>query len=92
MPGASYLPSLGRDEDPFLSPLQNIVPFPSGETYTASTTWSGVDTEAALLALVSSPNLQEATQLDRQGLLRRFNVRWTPQSALKDCQLRSSFS
>lgn len=39
------------------------------------------------MAIISNQNVQEATGLDRPGLLRRFSMKWTPESALKDCKL-----
>lgn len=49
--------------------------------------WVGVDVEAALTAIVSNEKAQEATSLDKQGLLRRFSNKWTAESALRDCKL-----
>lgn len=43
-----------------------------------------LDTEGLLLALVSSETVQEATSLDRQGLLRKFTVSWSAESAFRD--------
>jgi protein EFR3 len=48
--------------------------------------WQGLDPESALMAIVSSANVQRATGLDRQGLLQRFTVKWTVESSLKDCE------
>lgn len=43
-----------------------------------------LDSEGLLMALVSCETVQEATSLDRQGLLRKFTASWTAESAFKD--------
>jgi hypothetical protein len=48
--------------------------------------WQGLDPESALIAIVSSVNVQRATGLDQQGLLQRFAVKWTVEFSLKDCE------
>lgn len=52
--------------------------------------WSHVNAEEALSLIVSSKNVQEATGLDRQGLLRRLATQWSAHAALKDCELQIS--
>ena len=51
-----------------------------------TTLWSGVSSEAMLAAITSSQSVQEATGLDRQGLLQRFSVTWTADAALRACK------
>ncbi|ESK94402.1 cellular morphogenesis-related protein [Moniliophthora roreri MCA 2997] len=46
--------------------------------------WTGVDAEKALLVLVSSTCVQEATGLDHEKLLSCFSKKWTAESALKE--------
>ncbi|KAI0796779.1 hypothetical protein C8Q75DRAFT_710209 [Abortiporus biennis] len=43
-----------------------------------------IDSEALLMAIVSSQNVHEITGLDRQALLRRFGAQWTPESAFTE--------
>ncbi|CAL1700936.1 unnamed protein product [Somion occarium] len=43
-----------------------------------------LNSEAMLNALASSVNIQEATGLDEQELLKRFKALWTPELILKD--------
>jgi hypothetical protein len=50
--------------------------------------WSHVNAEKALSLIVSSKNVQEATGLDRQGLLRRLTVQWSAEAALRDCKFK----
>ncbi|KAL0577069.1 plasma membrane localization protein [Marasmius crinis-equi] len=47
-------------------------------------TWSGVDSEKALLLVTSNPNVQHATGLDHENLLSKFSKKWTAESALKE--------
>lgn len=51
--------------------------------------WSHVNAEEALSLIVSSIYVQEATGLDRQGLSRRLTAQWSPEAALKDCELQN---
>ncbi|EGN93012.1 hypothetical protein SERLA73DRAFT_98316 [Serpula lacrymans var. lacrymans S7.3] len=84
MPEPSMLPSRTHVEADILS-LREQVPFPPVEPDTIVTTsWQGVDAEEALSLIVSARATQEATGLDRQGLLRRFSAKWSAESALKD--------
>ncbi|KAK0490852.1 hypothetical protein IW261DRAFT_1547151 [Armillaria novae-zelandiae] len=61
------------------------VQFSSEDISSDELAWSGVDAEAALLHLVANRNVQEATGLDSQSLLRRFSIKWTAEGALKEC-------
>ena len=79
MPGVSYLPTLYHRP-------QEMIRFPSEDASVRRMTWPGVDADSALSALLASQNVQEATSLDREGLLRRFLNKWTPDSALNSCQ------
>src|SRR5262245_15182753 len=86
MPQPSCLPSMKPPEkEVFCAPSVPAL-FSPMDSGSLSRTWTGVDPEAALMAIVSSHNAQEATGLDRQGLLQRFTAKWTPDSALKDCR------
>lgn len=62
------------------------VPFPVDEGDVEMPKWSFVNAEEARAILVSSRSVQEATGLDRQGLLRRFSIKWTVDTALNDCE------
>lgn len=57
-----------------------------------ATEWLHVNAEEALSLIVSSKNVQEATGLDRQALLRRLTAQWSAEAALKDCELQKSLS
>lgn len=48
-----------------------------------------LDSEGLLLALVSHQTVQDATGLDRQGLLRKLTAQWTAESALKAFEAQS---
>ncbi|KAG1783176.1 hypothetical protein EV702DRAFT_1176389 [Suillus placidus] len=52
--------------------------------------WSNVNAEEALAILASAKSVQEATGLDRQGLLRRCSAKWTVDMALRDSADRPS--
>ncbi|THV08394.1 hypothetical protein K435DRAFT_740455 [Dendrothele bispora CBS 962.96] len=52
--------------------------------------WPGIDAQAALLAIVSNKNIQEATSMNRQTLLERLSITWTACSALKESVERPS--
>ena len=85
MPGPSNLPATNLTEPRMLHATREPVGFPFIESKPLSS-WTGVNAETALMALVTSQRIQEATGLDRQGLLRRFAQPWTADSALTDCQ------
>ncbi|KAG0709779.1 hypothetical protein DFH29DRAFT_885776 [Suillus ampliporus] len=78
------LPSLSDFIPGVLRPAQTAVTFPAIEGEGEVLQWSSVNAEEALAILVSSKSVQEATGLDRQGLLRRFSVKWTVDMALRD--------
>ncbi|KAL6309605.1 hypothetical protein BKA93DRAFT_274079 [Sparassis latifolia] len=50
----------------------------------SSGTLTCLDTQALLIALASNPNVQEATGLDQQSLLRRLAMPWTAESAFRE--------
>lgn len=79
--GSSSLPPIESTQAGVFSPPREPISFSSD----SNEPWSGVDAEVALMAIVSSTNVQEAIGLDRQGLLRRFANKWTPELALKEC-------
>jgi hypothetical protein len=84
LPTASNLPrvplfTVGSPASP-----RSAVGFPPDPT--GVTPWSGMSSEAALAAITSNQSVQEATGLDRQGLLRRFSVKWTADAALRACK------
>jgi hypothetical protein len=84
MPTLSYLPEIPRFELGSHPSPRSSIKFPSDSPET--TLWSGVSAEAMLEAITSDRFMQEATGLDRQGLLRRLSVKWTPDAALKNCK------
>jgi hypothetical protein len=86
MKAAPTLPSLPEFIPGALRPAQTEVRFPPIEAEGAVEPWSNVNAEEALAMLVSSKSVQEATGLDRQGLLRRCSAKWTVDMALRDCE------
>ncbi|KAG2154934.1 uncharacterized protein EDB93DRAFT_124660 [Suillus bovinus] len=90
MEAAPTLPSLPEFIPGVLRPAQTAVRFPPIEVEEAVGIWSNVNAEEALAILVSSKSVQEATGLDRQGLLRRCSAKWTVEIALKDSADRPS--
>lgn len=84
MPTHTNLPEVPLSEvGSHLSP-RSVVGFSSDPI--GITPWSGVDVEAVLAAITSNQSVQEATGLDKNGLLRRFSAKWTAEAALRDCQ------
>lgn len=69
-------------------PPRNPIQFP--QEITPTTPWSGIDIQAALSIIIASPSVHEATGLDKDGLARRLNTKWTAESALKDSVEQSS--
>ncbi|KAI0701799.1 hypothetical protein BC835DRAFT_1411283 [Cytidiella melzeri] len=47
-------------------------------------TFASLDPEPLLLAIVSNKTVQDATGLDRQGLLRKFSAPWSAESAYRE--------
>lgn len=90
MEAAPTLPSLPEFIPGVLRPAQTEVRFPPIEAEGAVEPWSNVNAEEALAILVSSKSVQEATGLDRQGLLRRCSAKWTVDTALRDAADRPS--
>jgi hypothetical protein len=90
MPGPENLPIIVPSEIGIYHPPREAISFPLVETATTDVSWSGVNAETALMAIVSNANVQKATVLDRQGLLRRFSKKWTADLALRDCTLLPS--
>ncbi|KAI0368151.1 hypothetical protein BV20DRAFT_948958 [Pilatotrama ljubarskyi] len=82
LPHNSSLPSLPDWHFGSLQPPQHPIPFPSGGQ--TSEPIPDIDTDAMLEALASAPNVQEATGLGQQDLLRRLGSQWTPDSAYKE--------
>ncbi|KII95247.1 hypothetical protein PLICRDRAFT_207863 [Plicaturopsis crispa FD-325 SS-3] len=89
MPGSSLLPPVEKIDSGLYHPPRQPIHLPS-DADTPAEPWTGLDIEAALMAIVSCQNAQDATGLDRQGLLRRFAYKWTPESALKESVSRQS--
>ena len=85
MPGPSTLPTAEPPEAGVLHAARELVQFNSAGSKPL-VKWTGVNAETALMALVSGERVQEATSLDRQGLLRRFAQQWSPDSALRECE------
>ncbi|KAG2156199.1 hypothetical protein DEU56DRAFT_224351 [Suillus clintonianus] len=90
MEAAPTLPSLPEFIPGVLRPAQTAVMFPPIEGEGEVGPWSDVNAEEALAVLVSSKSVQEATGLDRQGLLRRCSAKWTVDMALRDSADRPS--
>ncbi|TRM67653.1 hypothetical protein BD626DRAFT_564571 [Schizophyllum amplum] len=68
------------------SPREPVV-FPNVE---ADIMWHGVDAQSAIMSLISSANVQRATGMDQQGLLRRLGAKWTADAVLLDSVDKSS--
>ncbi|KAL1701628.1 hypothetical protein EV121DRAFT_262884 [Schizophyllum commune] len=68
-------------------PPQEPVDFPTADN---DSIWRGVDAQSAIMSLISSANVQRATGIDQQGLLRRLGAHWTADSALLDAVEKSS--
>ncbi|KAK7695970.1 hypothetical protein QCA50_000609 [Cerrena zonata] len=68
---------------------------PREATSLSTVNWDNTDislnTEAVLSALASSSTVQEATGLDQQELERRFTSPWTPEVALKELEVQTSY-
>jgi hypothetical protein len=91
MPSPSNLPSAEPTAVGVLHAAREPVRFNPGESKPLAS-WTGVNAETALMTIVSSERIQEATGLDRQGLLRRFAQQWSADSALRECGLSASCS
>ncbi|KAF7967328.1 hypothetical protein HWV62_34705 [Athelia sp. TMB] len=87
IPGESNLPFIPIDKKGSLAITPEPILFTPAEAK-PNFSWSGISSQNALMAIISNQNVQEATGLDRPGLLRRFSMKWTPESALKDCLSR----
>lgn len=85
MPGPSNLPPVSLAKTSSLRPAPEPVLFIAAETKPASL-WSGLSSQSALMSIISNQSVQEATGLDRPGLLRRFSAKWTAESALRECK------
>ncbi|KAH7914390.1 hypothetical protein BJ138DRAFT_1000116 [Hygrophoropsis aurantiaca] len=84
-----HLPPVAPFSPGVLRSADEDVTFPIGETELTCTV-TGVNAEEAVAIIVSSRAVQEATGLDRQGLLRRFSSKWSADTALKDSVERPS--
>ncbi|KAH7931244.1 hypothetical protein BV22DRAFT_1027474 [Leucogyrophana mollusca] len=86
-PVAPFSPGILRSAD-------KQITFPPVEAVPADAAYprSCVNAEEALMMIVSSRAVQEATGLDRQGLLRRFSTKWSADTALRDSVERPSSS
>ncbi|OSC96810.1 hypothetical protein PYCCODRAFT_1399829 [Trametes coccinea BRFM310] len=82
LPGASPLPNLPDWQFGSLQPPQHPTPLPSDLPLTEPL--PDIDTDAILEALSSAPNVQEATGLGQQDLLRRLGAEWSPDKAYKE--------
>jgi hypothetical protein len=89
MPISSCLP---REEERTPGQLADPeVPVQISPVNDAENVWSGVTSQAALDALVSSKNALEATGMDREALHKRLSTRWTAESAFRDCKSSGGF-
>lgn len=79
---SSSLPELHQCQPGVLHSPVDPIPFDCGASRESQLpTW---DSEALLMAVVSNTNVQNATGLDRQALLRRLAAQWTPEIAYKE--------
>lgn len=88
--GPAILPQVAKFTPGVLRPPEEQVAFPSATELEVVDEWSHVDAEEVLSLIVSCKNVQEATGMDRQGLLRRLTAQWSAEAALKDCELRKT--
>lgn len=88
MPTTTNLPEIPPFELGSYTSSRGAVGFPPEPT--GITPWSGVSSEAVLEAITCNKSVQEATGLDRQGLLRRFSATWTADAALRDSVEKTS--
>lgn len=63
--------------------------FDSSPSTSEEISWQGVDVEAALMLLVSNPNIHEASGLDESQLSKRFSHKWSAVEALQDCKFHT---
>ncbi|KAF8138461.1 hypothetical protein EV363DRAFT_1520744 [Boletus edulis] len=88
--GPAILPQVAEFTPGVLRPPEEQVMFPPVMESEMVAEWSHVNAEEALSLIVSSRNVQEATGMDRQGLLRRLTAQWSAEAALKDSLERPS--
>ncbi|KIJ70100.1 hypothetical protein HYDPIDRAFT_104771 [Hydnomerulius pinastri MD-312] len=88
--GAVALPRIAPFTPGVFRPAEEQILFPPVTEDETLGQWSCVNTEMAISVLVSSKNVQEATGLDRQGLMRRFTAKWSAEAALRDSIERSN--
>ncbi|KAG6378718.1 hypothetical protein JVT61DRAFT_12991 [Boletus reticuloceps] len=88
--GPAILPQVAEFTPGVLRPPEEQVMFPPVMESEIVAEWSHVNAEEALSLIVSSRNVQEATGMDRQGLLRRLTAQWSAEAALKDSLERPS--
>ena len=84
------LPRVASFTPGVLRPPEKHVAFPPITEAEMAAEWSHVNAEEALSLIVCSKNVQEATGLDRQGLLRRLTTQWSAQAAVRDCESHKS--
>ncbi|KAG8218633.1 hypothetical protein J3R82DRAFT_4297 [Butyriboletus roseoflavus] len=82
--GSFALPQVAAFIPGVLRPPEEQVMFPPVTESEMVAEWSHVNAEEALSLIASNKNVQEATGLDRQGLLRRMTTQWSAEAALKD--------
>ncbi|KAI9001445.1 hypothetical protein BD414DRAFT_474648, partial [Trametes punicea] len=82
LPPFSPLPSLPVWQFGSLQPTQQPIPLPSDAQF--GEPLPDIDTDAVLDALSAAQNVQEATGLAQEDLLRRLGSQWSPDSAYKD--------
>lgn len=87
-PETSKLPSIPSLEIGVYHHAQLATEFLSTPLTPEEVSWSGVDVNAALTLLATSPNVQDATGLDSTGLRKRLSHKWTATEALQDCASR----
>ena len=81
------LPPLPTLEPGEIGNVHNAVLFASeSEEVSLQEVYPLLDPEALILAIVSNKTVQDATGLDRQGLLRRFSASWSAESAFRECE------
>lgn len=85
MPDLGSLPSLPNPQPGTFGPSPEPIAFGSTENFSADVL-PVFDSELLLMAIVSCQNVQDATGLDKDSLLRRLAAEWSAECAFKNCE------
>ncbi|KAI0347191.1 hypothetical protein BDW22DRAFT_1351558 [Trametopsis cervina] len=82
--GCTKLPPLPDVHPGDFGGRHTAIPVNDGEPVPSEQIFAALDSEALLLAIVSNKTIQDATGLDRQGLLRKFSAPWSAEIAFRE--------